>query len=192
MQNSPSERCRGLLFAALALAAALASAPALAQSSGADGRAPPPQPAKAPPPLAPAIAPAPLKDPLQPPLLTQETLGLSVGGVGAIGFLVGAGLGITATIKKGESSAGGHCIGNVCDRTGAALLNTSLDYGNWSTVMFVAGSVLFAGGIVLVATAPVDRIAPSATPPLVPAPRPLQASVRLVLGPGSLLLAAEW
>jgi uncharacterized membrane protein YgdD (TMEM256/DUF423 family) len=191
VQNSPPERCRPLLLAAFALAAVLASAPARAQSSGADGGAPSPRPAEVPP-LPTAIAPAPLKDPLQPPLLTQETLGLSVGGVGAIGFLVGAGLGITATIKKGESSAGGHCIGNLCDHTGAALLNTSIDYGNWSTVMFVAGSVLFAGGIVLMATAPVQGTAPNATPPLAPAPRPIPASARLVLGPGSLVLTGQW
>lgn len=173
-----------MLPAVFALAAVLASAPALAQSNG----APTPPPANTTPP----IAPAPPKDPLQPPLLTQETLGLSVGGVGAIGFLVGAGLGITATIKKGESSVGGHCIGNLCDRTGAVLLNTSIDYGNWSTVMFVAGSVLFAGGIVLMATAPVDGIAPNAAPSLTPAPRPVPASARLVLGPGSLVLTGQW
>ncbi len=137
----------------------------------------------------PAVTPP---DPLQPPLLTQATLGLSVGGVGAIGFLIGAGFGITATIKKGESSAAGHCVGNLCDRTGAALLETSLDYGNWSTAMFIAGGLVFVGGIVLVATAPVDSATPNATRPLSPAPPPVRASARLIVGPGSLLLAGAW
>ena len=164
---------RGLLPAALALGVILASRPALAQSSD--------QPTKA----APSPLLAPPKDPLAPPLLTQSTLGLAVGGVGGIAFLVGAGLGITATIKKGESSIGGHCTaGNHCDHTGAALLNTSLDYGNWSTVMFIAGSLLLTAGIVVVATAPVDSVAPPQHPPYV--------SAQLRLGPGSLVLAGSW
>jgi hypothetical protein len=185
VQNPPPEPCRALLPAALALALGVVSAsrPALAQSS--------PAPIQPPPPAA-TTAPAPLKDPLAPPPLTQGTLGLAVGGVGGIAFLVGAGLGITATIKKGESSAGGHCTGNVCDRTGAALLNTSIDYGNWSTVMFIAGSLLLAGGIVIVATAPIDGAAPRTTLPLAPAPPPVRVSARLTLGPGSLLLSGSW
>ncbi|MEP7125810.1 MAG: hypothetical protein ABJE95_33070 [Byssovorax sp.] len=183
MHDPPSEFRRGLLSAVLVVGSIFASPAAFAQSSS--------PPAKASPPLAPTALPAAPRDPLAPPFLTQGTFGLAVGGVGAIAFLVGAGLGITATIKKGESSFNGHCTsGNLCDRTGAALLNTSLDYGNWSTAMFVAGSLLLTGGIVLVATAPVDRVAPSAAPPAASPPAPLSA--RLVVGPGSLVLSGSW
>lgn len=165
---------------ALALAVVFTSPSALAQSVNATPK------------LATTPAPATAPGPLQPPMLTQATLGLAVGGVGAIGFLIGAGLGITATIKKGESSAAGHCVGNLCDRTGAALLDASLDYGNWSTALFIAGGLVFAGGVVLVATAPVDSAAPNATRPLSPTPPAVRASAQVILGPGSLLLAGTW
>jgi hypothetical protein len=185
VQDPPSEFRRALLPAALALGAIFASPATFAQSAV--------PPVKATPALASTILLAPPKDPLEPPLLTQPTLGLAVGGVGAIGFLVGAGLGITATIKKGESSLGGHCTaGNLCDRTGAALLDASLDYGNWSTAMFIAGSVLFAGGIVLVATAPIDAAAPRGAPPVAPPLAPIHVSARLLLGAGSLQLSGSW
>lgn len=185
MQDPPSEFRRALLPAALVLGAIFASQAAFAQSSR--------PPAKAtPPPAATTLVTLP-KDPLAPPILTQSTFGLAVGGVGSIAFLVGAGLGITATIKKGESSFNGHCTeGNLCDRTGAALLNASLDYGNWSTAMFIAGGLLLAGGIVLVATAPIDGSAPSAAPSLGPAPRSIPVSARLILGPGSVALVGAW
>jgi hypothetical protein len=191
VQDPPSEFRRALLPAALVLGAIFASQAAFAQSSSPPAQPTPAEPTPAKP--ASTILLAPPKDPLEPPLLTQPTLGLAVGGVGAIGFLVGAGLGITATIKKGESSLNGHCTaGNLCDRTGAALLDASLDYGNWSTAMFIAGSVLFAGGIVLVATAPIDAAAPRVTPPVAPPLAPIHVSARLVLGAGSLQLSGSW
>jgi hypothetical protein len=185
VQDPPSQIRRALLPAALVLGAIFASQAAFAQSSS--------PPAKATPAPAATSLLIPLKDPLAPPFLTQSTFGLAVGGVGSIAFLVGAGLGITATIKKGESSFNGHCTeGNLCDRTGAALLNASLDYGNWSTAMFIAGGLLLAGGIVLVATAPIDGAASSAAPAAAPPPRPARVSARLLLGPGSLLLSGSW
>jgi hypothetical protein len=185
VQDPPSEFHGALLPAALVLGAIFVTPAAFAQSITPPARATPA-------PAATTLLPPP-KDPLAPPFLTQSTFGLAVGGVGSIAFLVGAGLGITATIKKGESSFNGHCTeGNLCDRTGAALLNTSLDYGNWSTAMFIAGGLLLAGGIVLVATAPINGVAPGPTPPLGPAPRSVPVTARLVLGAGSLVLVGAW
>lgn len=85
----------------------------------------------------------------------QHPAGWTVGAVGLAGVGVGAIFGGLAIMRKQQSNADGHCLlTNQCDAQGNALRNEAVLWGNTSTVAFVAGGVLFAGGVVLLATAP--------------------------------------
>jgi hypothetical protein len=102
-------------------------------------------PSPAPPPPAPAPAPS-------SPGSTQRLLGVIVGGVGIVGVGVGSVFGLLAMSQN--NSIGGHCNGNVCDSTGVSTVNQARTDATVSTVGFVAGGALLAGGIVLYLTAP--------------------------------------
>ncbi len=95
---------------------------------------------------------------------TQRMVALGVGGAGAVGLVVGSIFGIVSIGKK--SDADGHCdAANVCDDEGLGLRKDAISAGNVSTVAFVVGGVLVAGGAALWFTAPkrastVGRLAP--------------------------------
>ena len=96
--------------------------------------------------------------PLEPesgdPGATRRTLGLVLGGVGVLGVGLGAFFGLRAKSKLDDSN-NGHChLNDRCDATGVALRDDYLGAARISTVSFLAGGVLLAGGALLYFTAP--------------------------------------
>jgi len=96
------------------------------------------------------------------PASPLKTVGLIVGGVGVAGLAVGGVFGILA-LSKNSSANSGHCGGslggaNQCDATGVSLRNQAVGFGNVSTVAFIAGGVLAAGGATLWLVAPSGHI----------------------------------
>jgi hypothetical protein len=84
---------------------------------------------------------------------TQRWVALGVGGAGVIGFLVGTGFGLRAIGLKDDRDA--RCgPGNVCDAEGVEKDADARDAAAVSTVGFVAGAALVAGGVALYLTAP--------------------------------------
>lgn len=109
-------------------------------------------------------APPPPPPPLPPPPVTrrdergntQRLVGYVVGGAGLVGLGVGGAFGISALSFK--QSRDGHCTGNnLCDRTGVHEDTNARHAATASTVAFIAGGALLAGGVVLVLTAPKNR-----------------------------------
>jgi len=107
---------------------------------------PPPGPAPAPP----AAPPAP--PPPSSPGSTQRVLGVVAGVAGLGGIAVGSIFGLMA--KSHLSDAGPHCNGTVCDTTGLSDLNDATSAATVSTIAFIAGGAVLAGGVVLYLVAP--------------------------------------
>jgi hypothetical protein len=84
---------------------------------------------------------------------SQRTIGWIVGGAGVVGVGIGAVFGARVLGLKSDRDA--HCgAGNVCDAEGVTLDRDARSAATVSTVGFVAGSLLLAGGLVLVLTSP--------------------------------------
>lgn len=111
-------------------------------------------------PAPPPVAPAPAMDP-PPSRHPRATAGLVLLGLGGAGVAVGAVFGVRALGLKGDSTP--HCNGvGGCDHEGKALLDSALTSGTASSVAFIAGGALLAGGLVLYLTAP-ERRGPTAS-----------------------------
>jgi hypothetical protein len=125
--------------------------------------APPPPAAVPPPAVAPSpaaagsptasspetAAPAP-----EDPGKTRKWIGVAVGGAGIVGIIVGGVFGAIAESKLTQSNSS-HCDStDHCDATGLGLRQDAKSAANVSTIAFVAGGVLLAGGVVLYLTAP--------------------------------------
>jgi hypothetical protein len=118
-------------------------------------------PATPPPPSPPPAAEPP---PAQPAPVVEDTswsttriVGVSAGAVGVVGIGIGAILGLSAKAALDASNEGGHCLGNSCDPTGTDKRNSALDLATGSTIAFVAGGVLLAGGAALFLLGPAHR-----------------------------------
>lgn len=109
-----------------------------------------------------------------PPGQTRRRLGFVGVGIGAAGIVAGS---ITGGMAISKNSANdGRCDGNnVCDTAGTTLRRDAQQYAAASTGLFIAGGVLFAAGIVLVATAPSEKTTAS-----------------LWIGPSSVGLRGRW
>lgn len=106
---------------------------------------------------------------------TRRRLGFTGIGIGAAGIVAGTITGGLA-ISKSSASDDGHCDpNNSCDTAGATLRRDAQQYAVASTGLFIAGGVLFAAGIVLVATAPSKKTTAS-----------------LWIGPSSVELRGRW
>jgi hypothetical protein len=95
-----------------------------------------------------------------------KTVGLIVGGVGVAGLAAGTVFGVLA-LSKNSSANSGHCGGslggpNQCDATGVSDRSDAVSFGNISTIAFIAGGVLAAGGATLWLIAPSGHV--QATP----------------------------
>jgi len=116
----------------------------------------------------PAPAPAPAPAPVEPSPPTRSSIlkpvGLGVLGLGVVGLGVGAVFAVQASGKNSDSKA--DCTGNVCGPTGLAARNDALSAGNTSTIFFVAGGVLAAGGATMFFLAPSGKNASAAVAPL--------------------------
>jgi hypothetical protein len=86
---------------------------------------------------------------------TRRTWSLALGGAGVVGLGLGSALGLAAISAK--SAAKGECpSGTGCPAQAVHDERTTLALANASTVAFVAGGVLLAGGLALYLTAPRD------------------------------------
>jgi PEGA domain len=92
-----------------------------------------------------------------------RTIGLVTAGVGAVGLGVGAVYGVQALQKKNDADAAG-CSGTQCPPGAVASRNAAQSAGDASTIFFVAGAALAAGG------ATMWLFAPNATPSIQAAP----------------------
>ena len=120
------------------------------------------------------------------PRTWQRPVGMAAMGVGLLGIGVGAVLGGMALGKFGESNDG-HCDDqDRCDATGLDLRDQAVGLGNGSTVAFVVGGVLAAGGVVLWVTAPsgkMDNVGEQARVGRAP---------RVGVTPGGLVIQGSW
>jgi hypothetical protein len=101
-------------------------------------------------PVAPAPGEAPPKDGK-----TQRIAGIAVGGAGVVGLVVGSILGVSAHSKYNDALTH-ECNGvaNDCNQDGVNDGKSAHSEATASTVVFVAGAALVAGGAVLYFTAP--------------------------------------
>jgi hypothetical protein len=84
----------------------------------------------------------------------RRTIGLAMGGVGIAGVAVGAVFGLRALSLRSDASQNCNADRSVCTSEGAADLNRARTSANISTMAFIAGGALLAGGTVLILTAP--------------------------------------
>jgi hypothetical protein len=119
--------------------------PPLAEEAAAPATAPP-APVSPPPPAPPAPPPP------SSPGSTLRVLGVVTGVVGLGGIAVGSVFGLFA--RGHQSDAGPHCNGSVCDATGVSDLDDARSAAQVSTLGFVAGGAVLAGGVVLYLVAP--------------------------------------
>lgn len=112
----------------------------------------------------------------------QRIAGLAAIGVGVVGLGVGTIFGLR-TSSKWSDAQDNHCTGIECDRTGVQLAAEAKNAGTVSTIAFIAGGALLAGGAALYFTAP--RAAPAAA-----SGRP--RDVRVGVGLGALFLKGSF
>ncbi len=114
--------------------------------------------APAPAPSATGTSPPPAADAGSSSWSTQKTMGLVVGGVGVAGLIVGGIFG--ALSVSAHNSYEQNCGSNIgapagfCNAQGVSGQSDAASKGTLSTVFFVGGGVLAAGGAVLFFTAP--------------------------------------
>jgi len=82
----------------------------------------------------------------------QRTFALIAGGAGVVGLGLGAVFGLQSMSK--HTSYMSHCTGKLCDPAALPLHDDAVKAGNLSTIAFIAGGALVAGGVVLWLTAP--------------------------------------
>jgi tetratricopeptide (TPR) repeat protein len=84
---------------------------------------------------------------------TQRVLGIATAGVGAAAIATGSVFGIAAITSNAAGE--NHCIADGrCRQRGLDLFNQANDFATVSTVLFIAGAALVAGGAALYFTAP--------------------------------------
>jgi serine/threonine-protein kinase len=83
---------------------------------------------------------------------TQRTLGVLTAGVGLVGIGLGTFFGVQSMGKNSDAKQ--ECDATGCSPAGVTLRNDAISAGNLSTISFIAGGVLFAGGVTLYLTAP--------------------------------------
>lgn len=110
---------------------------------------PPPQPV------------APLTEPPAPPTSTpwQRPAGLVIAGVGIAGMVAGGVFGFSARSTYDSAFDNGFCTHttNQCSAQGQSDVDSARSQATASTILFIAGGALTAGGIVLYLTAPRAR-----------------------------------
>jgi hypothetical protein len=91
-----------------------------------------------------------------------KMIGLGTAGVGVAGLAVGSVFGISAMSKK--NSASSSCDSNAhCTQPGYDAMKDAQSAAGLSTIFFIAGGVLAAGGVALWALAPSSSVQASAT-----------------------------
>ncbi|WP_437769199.1 hypothetical protein WMF27_09730 [Sorangium sp. So ce281] len=94
----------------------------------------------------------------------QWPVGIAAVAAGATGLGATGVLAALAAGKKNASNEEGHCDArNTCDEIGLDLRAQAMQLGNGATAALVVGSVLAAGGVVLLVTAPSRKDRPETT-----------------------------
>ena len=83
---------------------------------------------------------------------TERIVAIALGGAGVVGVGVGAFFGLRSISKHSDYEA--LCTANVCSPAAGPLRDQAVSAGNVSTVMFLVGGALIAGGAVLWFVAP--------------------------------------
>lgn len=85
---------------------------------------------------------------------TQRIVGIAVAGIGVVGVAVGGVFGLVALGKKGDTTI--NCSSDLsrCNSAGVSAMSTARTDATISTIGFIAGGALLAGGVVLYLTAP--------------------------------------
>jgi hypothetical protein len=86
---------------------------------------------------------------------TQRTVGVGIGGVGLVGVVVASIFGAKAGGKNSDSLV--HCRttdSTRCDSQGVALREEAYSAATVSTILFIVGGAMTAGGTVTFLTAP--------------------------------------
>jgi len=92
--------------------------------------------------------------------------GLVVAGVGLVGVGLGTAFGLIASSNLSDSNADNHCDAqNTCDPVGLGLRSDAQSAATISTVGFIAGAVMIAGGITMFVLAPKKSPAQTALTP---------------------------
>ena len=151
------------------------------------------------PPDTPPVAPPPVTPPTNPTSPpeedtnrggTQRILGIVGMGLGGAGLVVGSVFGLLTQSRWNASRP--HCTSaGICDQTGVDLATQAASFGNISTVAFIAGGVLAAGGAVVFFTAPSggsSAPAPGVPPASTPGSGDGAARVELGIGVASVLV----
>ncbi len=97
------------------------------------------------------------KGPTPPPIdegATQRTLGWVGIGVGAALLVAGGVFGVIAKSNHDRANSDGHCTDVDCDQRGLDLIDSAKGSALASTILFIAGGVVGAGGAALLLTAP--------------------------------------
>lgn len=114
--------------------------------------------------------------------------GFVAGGLGLVSAAIGAALGSVAVGKYNESNRGPcDAARDVCSPAGLALRADAITLATGSTVTFIVGGVLFAGGVVLVLlpSSNANKSAPQASLKV-----PVSTAVRL--SPNGISLEGKW
>lgn len=130
------------------------------------------------------VTPPPTTDPPKEPKgwPTQKVVGVVAGGIGVVGLGVGAFFGLRTSSKWNDAKGAGGCSGVPldCNQTGVDLASQAKTSGTISTISFIAGGVLLAGGAVLFFTAPKEKQTAAVR------------DLRVGVGPGSLMLGGTF
>lgn len=84
----------------------------------------------------------------------QRYLGIGMGAVGIVGLGVGTVFGLLANGKKSDAKPDCNADLTVCNDAGVADMKSARSSATISTVGFIAGAALLAGGVVVFVTAP--------------------------------------
>lgn len=117
---------------------------------------------------------------------TQRIVSYVAMGLGGVGVAVGAFFGLRTSSIWNDAKT--HCTGLECDRTGVTLATDAKNAGTVSTISFVAGGVLLAGGAVLFFTAPNGSAKPSSSG----SAKQSEPRVRVGVGLGSMTLQGRF
>jgi hypothetical protein len=85
---------------------------------------------------------------------TQRIVGIAVAGVGVVGVVVGAVFGLVASGKKSDATSNCNADLSKCNSAGVDAMSSARSSATISTIGFIAGGALVAGGVVLYVTAP--------------------------------------
>lgn len=123
---------------------------------------------------------------------TQRVVSYVAMGLGVVGIGVGTVFGLRTSSIWTEAMT--HCTGVECDRTGVTLATDAKNAGTVSTISFIAGGVLLAGGAVLFFTSPSSSSKPASSgkrAPNEPSTTP-RGDVRVGVGVGSVMLQGRF